>query len=178
MKVYIINVEESWKHLKDYHDRFTKQRTDAFNFSLILLGLILGAIVTLSVEAWKYNVQQPHWIFGIILFVLAIFVIVAAIIFYGVDYRTTCFLKAAEKQLQMHEEKIDIVSNGNPKVVLEDVFLPFTIDKDVRGSYEKMKKKHIYAKFGTLIKFTYIGFVIIGILSIAEAIFLFIFLFF
>ena len=166
-----MDIEKSWQNLKEYHARFTKQRTDAFNFSLILLGLVLNAVVTLSIEAWKNETSQPHWVFATILIVLAFFIIAAAFLFWGVDYRTTRFIEATEKQLLLHEEQMQInLYNGQTATELK---LPFSIDKKVREEYKNIKTKKVHAKFGTLIKVIYIGFIVIGFLTLSEGVLLF-----
>lgn len=166
-----MNIEDNWKNLKEYHSRFAKQRTDAFNFSLILLGLVSNAIVTLSIAAWNVDSGQSVRVYATILCVLAIFIIIAAFMFWGVDFRTSCFLHDVEKELLKNEAKIKIFDTNNQ--VISDLRLPFTMDKQTREDYDNTKKKCVHAKFGTLIKFVYLGFIVIGVLTFAESIYLF-----
>ena len=164
-----MDIEKVWQLLNEYHKRFTKQRTDIFNFSLVLFGLLTSAIVLTLVEISSIESLFHQRCCCIFLIFLGLFMAIISILFTYVDNRTMKFADRTRDELVKCENQIAVTLPVKAEVEEQEskdkIKLPYTIEEEIKGKDCRAKQQRKNITFGLLIRLVYDLFFIIGIVA-------------
>jgi hypothetical protein len=127
-----------------------KQRTDSFNFFIVIEALLGNIIAGLMIASKSETI--PFLFLTILLF------IILPLLFWGLDNRTLLFIKRAKNEMKLIEKEMKIIFSYQ-------LCLIFEVDESARN-IEKHPRRFIQIKMTTVFLLTYLSFSAVGLTTL------------
>lgn len=149
-----MNIKDLYTFAFNRHESFCKQRTDSFNFFLILAGLFVSALALILT---KFGESSNVVSFFIVAVFLSVALIIISFLFYKLDKRTLQFIKRIESIIKSYEDKLIIDAT-----------------KLFKGIEDLNKNETKKTTMGHVLNITYFMFALFGLVGLIASIVLFV----
>lgn len=141
----VMDIKDLYNNAFDYYKVYLKQRTDSFNFFLVLAGFLVSATAIVLTKIAELEILNISLL--VISILLSIIISIISFLFSKLDNRTMRFIRKAEDILVSYEKEITL---KNEKLFIET---------------DKIRKNGDKITMGRVFKSIYIGFTILGIIE-------------